>query len=275
MAQRSTSSLQQSNAYNIFILVLTIISLVIMVVMFLPLDNATLGLLRLYDNLICVIFLVDFVLSLRAAPKKSDYFVKERGWLDLLGSIPSLGVAKYSGIFRLARLSRFARGLRILRRQDKDALAKDILEHRSQYTGLITILLTIIILATASVLVLQFESQSPEASITTGGDAFWYSIVTITTVGYGDYYPITPGGRITATFIMLAGVGVIGVLASLLSSLLVGSLPAPAEEEGTVAALPPAVEQELAAIRSELMGLRQLIQKEASQNDAEELPTLR
>ena len=59
-----------SNAYNIFILILTIISLVIMVVMLLPLDNATIGLLQVYDNLICVIFLIDFFLALKSAPKK-------------------------------------------------------------------------------------------------------------------------------------------------------------------------------------------------------------
>ena len=109
----------------------------------------------------------------------------------------------------------------------------------------ITILLTILVLTVASVLVLQFESQSPDANITTGGDALWYSIVTITTVGYGDFYPVTIGGRITAMFIMFMGVGIIGALASILASLLVGG-SAPAEEEETPAAAPaPSVEEEL------------------------------
>jgi voltage-gated potassium channel len=268
MAHETATHLEHSNAYNIFIVVLTIVSLIIMVLMFLPLDEETLGLLQVYDNLICIIFLVDFALNLRATPKKSDYLIKERGWLDLLGSIPSLGVAfKYSGILRLARLNRLARILRILRGQTKESLFKDVLEHRSQYTGLITILLAIVVLATASVLVLQFESQSQQASILTGWEAFWFSIVTITTVGYGDYSPVTVGGRITAMFIMLAGIGIIGVLASLLSSLLVGSPAsdkAEAETPGTGIS-----DSELVAINKELAELRQLLENIVSDRDQE------
>lgn len=69
---------QRSNAYNIFILVLTVLSLAIMVVMLLPISGATFKLLAVYDNLICVIFLIDFFLNLRGAARKSDYFIKER-----------------------------------------------------------------------------------------------------------------------------------------------------------------------------------------------------
>ena len=172
----TTSKLRKtSNAYNIFILVLTILSLAMMVVMLLPISDATLKLLSVYDNLICVIFLIDFYLNLSRAPKKSDYFIKERGWLDLLGSIPSLGlltnVGKFAGLLRLARLSRLARIMRLLRGENKKALVKDVLENRSRYAMFITILLTILVLTVASVLVLQFESQSPDAKITTGGDA--------------------------------------------------------------------------------------------------------
>lgn len=262
MAHNIASLPQHSNAYNIFILLLTIISLIIMVVMLLPLDDATIGLLQFYDNLICVIFLVDFFLNLTATPKKSDYFIKGRGWLDLLGSIPSLGVAfKYSGIFRLARISRLARIMRNLRGQGKRELLDDVLRNRSHYTAIVTILVTIIVLASASVLVLQFESQSREASITTGWDAFWYSIVTITTVGYGDYYPVTIGGRITAMFIMIAGIGIIGVLASLLSSLLLGSVPDTGEQGTPEPVTTPSIELEIAAIKNELAAIRQLLGK--------------
>jgi len=262
MEQKPASPRRHSNAYNMFILVLTILSLVIMVVMFLPLDDETIGLLQVYDNLICVIFLFDFFLNLRAAPKKSDYFIKERGWLDLLGSIPSLGTTfKYSGLFRLARLSRLTRILRLLRGENKKRLIADVGKNRSQYAGLVTILLALIVISTASVLVLQFESQSPDSNIRSGRDAFWYSVVTITTVGYGDRYPVTSGGRITAMFIMFTGVGIIGALASMLASVLVGSPPAPAEEETSAAAPAPPVEQELVIIKNELAAIRQLLEE--------------
>jgi voltage-gated potassium channel len=265
MIQETAKLRQPSNAYNIFILVLTILSLAIMVVLLLPISDATYHLLSVYDNLICVIFLIDFYLNWRAASKKSEYFIGQRGWLDLLGSIPSLGlltnVGKFAGLLRLARLSRLARITRLLRGENKKALIKDVLENRSRYAAFLTILLTLLVLTVASVLVLQFESQSPDANITTGGDALWYALVTITTVGYGDFYPVTFWGRVTASFIMFMGVGIIGALASILASLLVGGSSS-AEEEQTPAAAPaPSVQEELTTIKDELAVLHQMLEK--------------
>jgi voltage-gated potassium channel len=263
MVAETASPGKRSNAYNIFILVLTVLSLAVMVVMLLPLSDQTMKLLSIYDNLICVIFLIDFFLNLFGAPKKSDYFIKDKGWLDLLGSIPSLGlltnVGKYAGLLRLARLSRLTRISRLLRGNNKKQLVDDILNNRSQYAAFLTILLTILVLTVASVLVLQFESRSADANITSGGDALWYTIVTITTVGYGDFYPVTAGGRITAMFIMFMGVGIIGALASILASVLVGG--APVEEEPPAAEPAASVEQELAGIKNELDELRRLLEK--------------
>jgi voltage-gated potassium channel len=265
MAQETAVLRKTSNAYNIFILVLTVLSLAIMVVMLLPVSDATFKLLSVYDNLICVIFLIDFFLNLRGAAKKSDYFIKERGWLDLLGSIPSLGLltnaGKLAGLLRLARLSRLARIARLLRGENKKTLVKDILDNRSRYAAFLTILLTILVLTVTSVLVLQFESKSPDANITTGGDALWYSIVTITTVGYGDFYPVTTAGRITAVFIMFMGVGIIGALASILASMLVGSSSSPEEEAAEAAAPMISVQEELKSVKEELAVVRQMLEK--------------
>ena len=275
MSTEAASPRKRSNAYNIFILVLTVLSLVVMLCLLLPLSEQTLTLLRVYDNLICVIFLIDFFLNLKNAKKKSDYFIRERGWLDLLGSMPALGISRYGGLFRLARLSRLARIMRLLRGEEKKALVKDVLTNRSQYAAFITILLALIVLTVSSTLVLQFESKSPDAHITTGWDAFWYSVVTITTVGYGDYYPVTFWGRVTGMFIMFAGVGIIGALASILASVLVGGSPAEEDEEAPVVEAALTVEQELAGIKEELALLRRMLERKdgvAAQRERVKLP---
>jgi voltage-gated potassium channel Kch len=159
-----------------------------------------------------------------------------------------------------------------------------VLDNRGQYATFITILLAGIVLSTASILVLEFESRSPDGNITTGGAALWWGIVTITTVGYGDYYPVTFMGRITATFVMVAGIGIIGALASILASMLVapstpagpapkgvsaGSLPAAPPPAGVTATDAPSaaapgadlvpasvIVEELANLRAEIAALR-------------------
>ncbi len=276
MVQESSSPRKHSNSYNIFILVLTVLSLVLMVVMLLPVNDAVYRLLQFDDNLICIIFLIDFFINLRAAPKKTEWFFKRGGWLDLLGSIPTLGVGnlKNIGLLRLARLSRLTRIIRLMRGTGKKEMVEDVVKNRSQYTVFITILLLIVTLSVTSVLELFFEGKAPDASIKTGWDAFWYTIVTITTVGYGDFYPITVGGRITGIVIMFAGVGLIGVLASLLSSTLIGSPSVPEEETKIVSTeaqltptMPltstsePATKDDIAELKSELAMLRQLLEK--------------
>ena len=212
---------EHGNAYNIFILVLTIYSLALMVLLFLPIDEQTRILVNFYDNMICIIFLIDFTMNLIASKPKRAYFVTRRGWLDLLGSIPSFGFLQFTALFRLARLSRLERITRLMRGQAGKDLVLDVLKNRSQYATFITILLAGMVLSTASILVLNEESRSADANIKTGGDALWWAVVTITTVGYGDFYPVTTLGRTTGFFVMVAGIGIIGALASILASLLV------------------------------------------------------
>lgn len=265
--QAASERVQHSNSYNIFILVLTVMSLAIMALLILPLPDNVHQALNVYDNVICVIFLGDFAMNMARSKRKRDYFIGQRGWLDLLGSIPSLGILSEGGnfvaLFRLARLSRLTRITRLMRGQARKALVEDVLRNRGQYAAFITVLAAFIVLVTSSILVLEFESHSPDANITTGGDALWWGVVTITTVGYGDFYPVTPLGRLTGVLVMFSGVGIIGALASILASILVPP-PNLDEEEPAPAAAPVAetravtgsVEQELAGLRAEVEALR-------------------
>jgi len=236
---------------------LTVLSLGIMVVLVLPVSEATRRLLTVYDNAICVIFLLDFFGNLSRAPTKREYFIGRRGWLDLLGSIPSLGFFKYTALLRLARLSRLARITRLLRGQNKRELIDDVVTHRGEYAAFVSVMAAMIVLVVCSVLVLQFESRAADANITTGGDALWWALVTITTVGYGDYFPVTAAGRITGAFVMFAGVGIIGALASILASVLVA--PTEDEDERDEAAGTRTVQDELVEIKAELTALRRAL----------------
>jgi voltage-gated potassium channel len=247
----------------------------------LPLPENVHQALNAYDNFICLIFLGDFAMNMARSQRKRDYFIGQRGWLDLLGSIPSLNLiagdgANWVALFRLARLSRLTRITRLMGGQARKALIKDVLENRGQYAAFITVLSAFIVLVTASILVLEFESFSPDANITTGGDALWWGVVTITTVGYGDKYPVTALGRLTGVFVMFAGVGIIGALASILASILVpppkmpdeepeASPPAPALAPPSTAAAATApatitttssIEQEIAGLRAEIEAMR-------------------
>lgn len=258
------NNLLHSNTYNIFILVLTIVSLTVMVVQLLLVEGSeTWKLVSTYDNLICVIFLIDFAMHMVAAPRSRDYFIGERGYLDLLGSIPTfgLGIFRYAGLLRLFRLSRLFRLRRLMNPQNRAMLKKEILENRGSYALFITLMLVGVVLMVSSIMVLFYESKSPDANILDGGDALWWAFVTITTVGYGDRYPVTPGGRVTAVFVMFSGVGIIGALASILASIL---LPQPKEkdelEEPTAPS--PGIEQELTAVKQELSALRELLEKQ-------------
>jgi hypothetical protein len=82
MSTEPSTGAKRSNAYELFVLVLTVLSLGIMVVLVLPVSDATEQLLITYDNAICVVFLIDFFGNLFRAPTKREYFIGRRGWLD-------------------------------------------------------------------------------------------------------------------------------------------------------------------------------------------------
>src|SRR5262245_28969940 len=154
-----------SNPYNLFILVVTIFSLAVMVLLLLPLNAETHQLLWFYDNAACVIFLIDFAYNITGSKPRSAYFIGQRGWLDLLGSIPSFGFFQLTALLRLARLSRLARVGRLLGGNSRKELIHDMVVNRGQYATFVTILLGGMVLAISSLLVLQFESRSPDANI--------------------------------------------------------------------------------------------------------------
>jgi voltage-gated potassium channel len=95
----------------------------------------------------------------------------------------------------------------------------------------IVIFCVILVIECGGILVLLAESPAPDANIHTASDAMWWVYVTITTVGYGDRYPVTSAGRLVGVLVMTTGVGLFGTLAGFIAHKLVA--PAVAGPEGT------------------------------------------
>jgi voltage-gated potassium channel len=208
----TTQKTKKLTAYDLVIGILAIFSLVILILpLIFKLPPDTVDTLNNVENALCVVFFADFLRSLFRAPSKWGYFLKGGGWLDLLGSIPFNKFA----VFRFARLFRIVRVMRTLKGSD---FRKMLTRQLAQSTLLFTFVIAFILIFTIAFLVLKAEQTNPHANITTYPNAVWWAFVTITTVGYGDYYPVTTLGRLFAIVLMFAGLGIIGVLSSYLAS---------------------------------------------------------
>ena len=88
----------------------------------------------------------------------------------------------------------------------------------SKKTNLIITLVGLILFLLFSWLLLSFENDNENSSIKSIGDVMWYAIITLTTVGYGDYFPITTGGKVVSLFFVIASLGVLGFFLSRLTN---------------------------------------------------------
>src|SRR5260370_1027250 len=213
-----------SVGYQIFVVVLCLYALgVLSAQTLLPLSAETRSILHYADYAACVLFFTDFVVSFALARNRWHYFVTW-GWLDLLSSIPVIDAGRWG---RAARVVRALRVLRALRATQ--ILAVLILKRRSENAFLAISLVALLLIVFCSIAVLHFETPAGDANIKTAEDAIWWAITTITTVGYGDKYPMTSEGRLIAAILMCAGVGLFGAFSGFLAAWFLGSDAAAAE----------------------------------------------
>lgn len=175
----------------------------------------TIIVLRYADLTVCAMFLADFLWSLYRAENRWRYFVTW-GWFDLLSSIPAIDIARLGRLARILRIFRVLRGLRATL-----ILTSLIVQKRAQNTVLAAALAAILLLTFSSIAILHFET-GPGANILTANDAVWWAFATITTVGYGDRFPVTPEGRLVAVLLMSAGVGLFGIFSGFVASWFIG-----------------------------------------------------
>ncbi len=188
--------------------------------------------ITIMDVFLILIFLIDFLRRMHLATDDRAYLLRGKGWLDLISIVPMLRIARILRILRVGRLlGRMGGPLPAVRLFFKDRASGGLL---------LVLLLAIVVLEFGSIAVLWAERASPNANITTADDALWYSIVTMSTVGYGDQYPVTDLGRLIGTGIIILGVGVFGTLTGFLAN----AFLAPAKSDTKDAATEPLVSQE-------------------------------
>lgn len=216
-------------AYQMFMLFLCVYALLALAASSLMhIDVQVKQILEYADYAVCVLFLVDFLLNLAESESKWRY-MRTWGWLDLLSSIPNVNALRIGRLARILRILRVLRALKVTRslivrwlRDRPDALL----------FGVAAVTFSMVILC--SVAVLSFENV-PNGNIRTAEDALWWAMCTVTTVGYGDFYPVTHEGRAVAAMLMTVGVGLLGTMSGLMVSWLLQ--PSRAKTQGELVTL--------------------------------------
>jgi hypothetical protein len=216
----------KNTGYEIFVGILSILSIANLVLLYAISDNNISEVLRVMNALLSVIFLIDFTYRILTARSKSNYFFRQFGWADLLASLP-FAQTKILRVFRLVRV------FRLLREVGIKTVTRTLIKDRAGSALLTLLLMGIFVLEFGSLEVLHIEQYAPGANITTASDALWYVIVTISTVGYGDRFPVTNQGRLVGALIIIVGVGIFGTFTGYLANVFLspsrkGAAPDPA-----------------------------------------------
>ena len=182
----------------------------LIVTTFFVLSDEVTVLLNYVDNLICIIFLVDFAIRFKKANNKLVFM--KWGWIDLISSIPYIDFLRAGRVLRLIRLIRVFRAFKATK-----LIFEHINKNKKQSALTSVALISFLMVIFSSIAILQFE-KDVNSNIKTAEDAIWWSYVTITTVGYGDKFPITTEGRVIGAVLMTMGVGIFGTFTALVSS---------------------------------------------------------
>ena len=250
MSEQESSPTELGNTgYEIFIGALSVLSLINIVLLETLRDSATQTVVYAIDIVLSLVFLVDFLFRFRRAPSRSAYFFRQFGWADLLASLPFPQV-KVLRIFRLIRVTR------LLRRYGARNIGRSLIKDRAGSALLTLLLIGMLVLEFGSLGMLALEKAAPDSTINTASDALWYVVVTMSTVGYGDTYPVTNGGRELGAVIIVVGVGIFGTLTGYLANLFLAPRPDRPSDE-----VPPVIDEPGGQLQ-QLQNLKALLQQQ-------------
>ena len=190
------------------------------------------------------VFVLDYAVNLWLAENRRQWFIRNLHEL-LIVALP---------FFRPLRLLRLVTLLSVLHRTVGETLRGRVVTYVASSAALLVFV--------GALAVLDVEQWAPDARITTFGGALWWATATITTVGYGDMYPITAIGRLVATALMMSGIAVLGVVTASIASWLVQRVEDTAETAAEAVEEPLRIEvtelvAEIASLRREIAELRE------------------
>ncbi|MET0946321.1 MAG: ion transporter [Flavobacterium sp.] len=196
---------------NLTVLILSIYvlaALIIDSVYILPRETSLL--LNYIDNGICAFFFIEFCIRFRKAENKLKFM--RWGWIDLISCIPMIDALRAGRLLRLIRLLRIVRAFRTTKN-----VVDHIFANKAQGAFTSISIIAVLLVIFSAIGILQVEND-PNSNIKTAEDAIWWAYVTVTTVGYGDKFPVTTEGRIIAAILMTAGVGLFGTFTAYIAS---------------------------------------------------------
>ncbi|MBT3980197.1 MAG: ion transporter [Bacteriovoracaceae bacterium] len=209
----------QGRAFNWFIQILILASIIQLTVETVPEFSNYKNIFHIIEIILTCAFVIEYLLRVSVAESKSKFIFSFYGLVDFFAILPTILSA---GLFdlRFIRAFRFLRAIRIfkLARYAKamERLHNAFKSVKEELT--VFSILSLIILYISSAGIYFFEHKAQPEQFKSIIHSFWWSLSTLTTVGYGDVYPVTPGGKVFTFFILVLGIGIVSVPAALLAA---------------------------------------------------------
>ncbi len=211
MSKKADVIKHELNPMSLMSLVLSIVSLAIVTsLIFIPKTDDVYTLLFGIDTFICLFFWFQLLTDLFRSKQKWAYLKVH--WIDFVASLPIIEQVRFARVIQVFRVMRLIRS--------SNQILHYIRSNRREATVASIFLLLTLLVTVGSALMLMIEGDIPESNIHNASDALWWVFVTISTVGYGDHYPVTTLGKILAAVIIVCGVGLFGMVAGLVSSMI-------------------------------------------------------
>jgi len=214
-----------SHIFALFIQGLILLSIITFSIETIPdLDPKTIKWLQRIELFCVTIFTIEYILRIYVADRKFRFIFSFFGLIDLVAILPfylsfgidlrSLRALRFLRLFRLLKLARYNSAIKEFTNAVK--VAKEQI--------LLFMFITFILIYLSAVGIYFFENEAQPQHFSSIFDSLWWAIITLTTVGYGDVYPITVGGRVFTFCILLIGLGIVAIPTGIISAALMRSI---------------------------------------------------